>query len=84
MIYHVSIPAREPQHVAKVLAELMVGECHPFGPLDGGHIAGALHSMNDPSMSAQRAQVLWSTIAVAAVLFVLWLAAGHALAAVPR
>jgi Zn-dependent protease len=56
----------------------------PIGPLDGGHIAGALHSMNDPAMSAQRAQVLWSTIAVAAVLFVLWLAAGHALAATPR
>ena len=39
MIHHVSIPAREPQHVAKVLAELMVGECHPFGPLDGAYMA---------------------------------------------
>ena len=39
MIHHVSIPAREPQHVAKVLAELMGGECHPFGPLDGAYMA---------------------------------------------
>jgi hypothetical protein len=31
MIHHVSIPAREPQHVAEVLAELMGGQCHPFG-----------------------------------------------------
>ena len=33
MIHHVSIPAREPQHVAEVLAELMGGKCFPFGPL---------------------------------------------------
>src|ERR1700761_3102323 len=30
MIHHVSISAREPQHVAEVLAELMAGTCHPF------------------------------------------------------
>jgi hypothetical protein len=35
MIHHVSIPAREPRRVAEVLAELMGGSCHPFGPLEG-------------------------------------------------
>lgn len=39
MIHHVSIPAREPRHVAEVLAELMGGECHPFGPLAGAFVA---------------------------------------------
>ena len=34
MIHHVSIPARDPRHVAEVLAELMAGQCHPFGPLE--------------------------------------------------
>jgi hypothetical protein len=34
MIHHVSIPAREAQHVAEVLAELMNGKCLPFGPLE--------------------------------------------------
>ena len=29
MIHHVSIPARDPQHVAEVLG----GTCFPFGPL---------------------------------------------------
>ena len=33
MIHHVSIPARNPQHVAEVLAEVMGGKCVPFGPL---------------------------------------------------
>lgn len=31
MIHHVSIPARDPRHVAEVLAELMRGKCHPLG-----------------------------------------------------
>ena len=36
MIHHVSIPARDPQHVAKVLAELMGGYAGPFlGPIPG-------------------------------------------------
>ena len=35
MIHHVSIPAREPRHVAEVLAELMNGKCLPFRPLEG-------------------------------------------------
>jgi hypothetical protein len=35
MIHHVSIPARNPQHVAEVLAEVMGGRCVPFGPLEG-------------------------------------------------
>ena len=39
MIHHVSIPARDPQHVAEVLAELMGGKCHPFGPLEGAFMA---------------------------------------------
>jgi hypothetical protein len=39
MIHHVSIPAREPCHVAEVLAELMGGKCHPFGPLEGAFMA---------------------------------------------
>ena len=30
MIHHVSISARQPQHVAQVLAEIMHGTCHPF------------------------------------------------------
>lgn len=39
MIHHVSIPAREPRHVAGVLAELMGGHCVPFGPLEGAFMA---------------------------------------------
>ena len=39
MIHHVSIPARDPRRVAEVLAELMGGQCHPFGPLDGAYMA---------------------------------------------
>jgi hypothetical protein len=39
MIHHVSIPARKPQHVAEVLAELMNGKCVPFGPLEGAFMA---------------------------------------------
>jgi len=39
MIHHISIPAREPQHVAEVLAELMNGNCIPFGPLEGAFMA---------------------------------------------
>jgi len=30
MIHHVSIPARDPRHVADVLAELMAGRSYPF------------------------------------------------------
>jgi hypothetical protein len=30
MIHHVSISARNPHHVASVLAELMNGQCYPF------------------------------------------------------
>ena len=39
MIHHVSIPARNPEHVASVLAEVMGGRCVPFGPLDGAYMA---------------------------------------------
>ena len=41
MIHHVSIAAREPQHVAEVLAELMNGKCFPFGPLEGAFMAAS-------------------------------------------
>ena len=41
MIHHVSIPAREPQRVAEVLAELMDGKCFPFGPLEGAFMAAS-------------------------------------------
>ena len=41
MIHHVSNPAREPRHVAKVLAELMGGTCHPVGPLEGAFMAAS-------------------------------------------
>jgi hypothetical protein len=30
MIHHVSISAKDPKHVAEVLAELMNGKCYPF------------------------------------------------------
>lgn len=39
MIHHVSIPARDPRHVAEVLAELMRGKSYPFGPLEGAFLA---------------------------------------------
>jgi len=41
MIHHVSIPARKPQHVAEVLAELMNGRCFPFGPVEGAFMAAS-------------------------------------------
>jgi len=41
MIHHVSIPAREPERVAKVLAELMGGKHFPFAPCDGGYLANS-------------------------------------------
>jgi len=39
MIHHVSIPARNPEHVASVLAEVMGGKSVPFGPLEGAYMA---------------------------------------------
>ncbi len=39
MIDHVSVPAPGPQHVAKVLAELMNGKCVLFGPIEGAFLA---------------------------------------------
>ena len=41
MIHHVSIPARDPEHVAEVLAELMRGKAFPFGPLEGAFMAAS-------------------------------------------
>lgn len=40
MIHHVSLPARDPTHVAEVLAELIGGRAFPFsGPLPGARMA---------------------------------------------
>ena len=39
MIHHLSIPAREPERVARALAELLGGDVTPFGPLPGSWIA---------------------------------------------
>jgi len=42
MIHHISIPARDPKHVADVLAELMGGRAYPFpGPIPGSSMAVA-------------------------------------------
>lgn len=42
MIHHISIPARRPEHVARVLAELMQGYAGPFvGPIPGAHVVYA-------------------------------------------
>src|SRR6185312_1445873 len=42
MIHHVSIPAREPERVARVLAELLGGYAGPFiGPIPGAFVAYA-------------------------------------------
>mgnify|MGYP005806265167 CR=1 FL=1 len=42
MIHHISIPARDPEHVAKVLAELLDGYAGPFvGPIPGAWAAYA-------------------------------------------
>ena len=39
MIHHVSIPARQPEHVARVLAELIGGYAGPFvGPIPGAWV----------------------------------------------
>ena len=35
MIFHISIPAKEPERVAKVIAELWRGEAFPFLPMGG-------------------------------------------------
>lgn len=41
MLHHLSIPARDPERVAHVLAELLGGDVTPFGPLPGSWIAWA-------------------------------------------
>lgn len=41
MIHHFSIAARDPRHVAEVLAELFGGAVTGFGPRAGGYIAWA-------------------------------------------
>lgn len=41
MIHHMSIAVREPERVARALAELLGGDVTPFGPLPGSFIAWA-------------------------------------------
>ena len=41
MIFHASIPADEPRHVAEVLAEIFGGEALPFPPWPGAFVAMA-------------------------------------------
>ncbi|MBP1772231.1 MAG: hypothetical protein H6P99_1394 [Holophagaceae bacterium] len=42
MIHHISIPARDPRHVAQVLAELLQGYAGPFiGPIPGAWVVYA-------------------------------------------
>ena len=47
MIHHISIPARDPDHVAAVFAELMAGRVYPFPPFfcRGAHqvVSGDAH-----------------------------------------
>jgi hypothetical protein len=64
MIHHVSIPAREPRHVAVVLAELMGGQCYPFGPLEGAFMAmsgdthGTMIEVVSPAMAREYEEFL--------------------------
>ncbi len=39
MIHHFSIAARDPEHAAAVLAEVIGGRSFPFWPFSGSHIA---------------------------------------------
>ncbi len=39
MIHHISLPARDPKHVAEVLAELFNGYSAPFPSNPGSHVA---------------------------------------------
>jgi hypothetical protein len=41
VIHHISIPARDPEHVARVLVELFDGRLTGFGPYPGSFIAWA-------------------------------------------
>lgn len=41
MIFHLSISAEDPQHVAEVIAELWHGRAYPFPPFGGSWIAFA-------------------------------------------
>jgi hypothetical protein len=38
MIHHISVPARDPAHVAKILAEVWGGDALPFPPYEGAYI----------------------------------------------
>jgi hypothetical protein len=39
MIHHFSIPARNPELVARILARFLKGKAYPFSPVEGGYIA---------------------------------------------
>jgi hypothetical protein len=42
MIHHISISAKNPQHVAKVLAEIFKGQAVPFPPAPGSYMVLAM------------------------------------------
>jgi len=44
MIHHLSIPAKNPSHVAEILAQLWEGKATPFPPNPGSYVAFALDS----------------------------------------
>lgn len=41
MLFHASIPAEDPEHVARVVAELWRGVALPFPPFPGAYVAAA-------------------------------------------
>lgn len=56
----------------------------PIGPLDGGHIAGALWSKNPPMTNAGRALIGIISLGLAIALFALWHVAAHAVGPLSR
>lgn len=58
MIFHTSIPADEPERVAKVLAEIWKGEALPFPPWPGAFVAMAGDARNTTAEVYPRGQVI--------------------------
>jgi Zn-dependent protease len=56
----------------------------PFGPLDGGHIAGALWSKNPPMPNFDRALIAIVSLGLAVGLFAFWRIAAHAVGPLAR
>ena len=65
MIHHLSIAARDPQHAAGVLAELMGGKSVPFPP-NPGQDAGGVLTTAPGSKSTPRVPSWRRTVAPAA------------------